>query len=209
MKTLLSEYRQKRKDIKNRLKEFKNIHKGENKDIFAELCFCLLTPQSKAVSCDKAIAGLKKSGLLYTGCVRAISKNLKGVRFHNNKSAYIVGARNLLGNKKGIDIKAKLDPSDAQATRDWLVKNIKGLGYKEASHFLRNIGLGKDLAIIDRHILRNLKKYKVISKTPASLSRKVYLDIENKMRGFSRRINIPLDELDFLFWSKETGMIFK
>ncbi|GAJ17855.1 unnamed protein product, partial [marine sediment metagenome] len=24
--------------------------------------------------------------------------------------------------------------------REWVVKNFKGLGYKEASHFLRNIG---------------------------------------------------------------------
>jgi len=80
---------------------------------------------------------------------------------------------------------------------------------KEASHFLRNIGLGKDLAILDRHILKNLKEYGVINEIPKSITKKVYIAIEDKMREFSKRINIPMDELDLLFWSKETGIIFK
>ncbi|MEM3584736.1 MAG: hypothetical protein QW193_05630, partial [Nitrososphaerales archaeon] len=80
---------------------------------------------------------------------------------------------------------------------------------KEASHFLRNIGLGKDFAILDRHILKNLKEFNVIKDIPKSISKKVYLDIENKMREFSKQINIPMDELDLLFWSKETSFIFK
>jgi N-glycosylase/DNA lyase len=96
------------------------------------------------------------------------------------------------------------------AVRDWLVENIKGYGYKEASHFLRNIGLGRDIAILDRHILKNLKRYGVISKIPDSVgSRKVYLDIEERMRRFSKRSGIPMDALDLVFWSMQTGFIFK
>jgi N-glycosylase/DNA lyase len=94
--------------------------------------------------------------------------------------------------------------------REWLVSNIKGYGYKEASHFLRNIGLGRDIAILDRHILKNLKKFSVINKIPDSVGpRKIYLEIEEKMRRFSRDIGIPLDALDLLFWSLQTGFIFK
>jgi len=108
-----------------------------------------------------------------------------------------------------LKIKEKIDPADTLNTREWLVRNVKGIGYKEASHFLRNIGLGKDLAILDVHILRNLKRYGVIKDPPKTLTRKNYLDVEEKMKEFSRDIGIPMDELDLLFWSRETGVIFK
>ena len=121
-----------------------------------------------------------------------------------------MAARRLFKKGRGLDIKSKIDAKDIIATRDWFVENIKGLGYKESSHFLRNIGLGSDIAILDRHILKNLKKYGVIEKVPDSVgSRKVYMDIEDKMRFFSKSIGIPLDELDLLFWSLQTGFIFK
>jgi len=83
------------------------------------------------------------------------------------------------------------------------------MGYKEASHFLRNIGLGKDMAILDRHILKNLKAFGVINDIPRALSRKKYLEIEEKMRKFSHEIGIPISHLDLLFWSRQTGEIFK
>ena len=90
-----------------------------------------------------------------------------------------------------------------------MVKSIKGIGYKEASHFLRNIGLGEDLAILDRHILKNLKLLGVIEKIPKSLSRKKYFEIEGKMYEFAKEIQIPIGCLDLLLWYKQTGEIFK
>jgi len=209
MEKLLSEYKEKKRHIKKRLKEFKGLYTRKDKDIFTELCFCLLTPQSRAVYCDKAVKALKRKGLLLKGSRRVIRSRLKGVRFPNNKAAYLVEARQFFRNGQKFDIKSKLDSDDIFKTRAWLAKNVKGLGYKEASHFLRNIGLGKDIAILDVHILRSLKKYRVIKKIPPSVTKKTYLSIENKMRAFSRRVKIPLEELDFLFWSGQTGFIFK
>ncbi len=202
MKSLISEYNRKKCMIKRRLKEFSTLYKGGEVAIFPELCFCLLTPQSKAIYCDKAIKELKRSGLLLKGRKNAVKAKLKAVRFPNNKAAYLIAARRRFK-------KNELDAKDTFKARDWLVKNIKGLGYKEASHFLRNIGLGKDMAILDVHILRNLKRYGIIKRISASISRKKYVDIENKMREFSKKIKIPLEELDLLFWSRETGIIFK
>lgn len=202
-KELIKEYKNKKRAIKSRLREFRDIHKGKESDIFPELCFCILTPQSNALHCDEAIRELKKRNLLFTGRVRAIRHVLKGrSRFHNKKAGYIVNARRLFD-------KQILSQGDALKIRDNLVKGIKGIGYKEASHFLRNIGMGRDIAILDRHILKNLKRYGAIQRIPSSLSPKEYLDIEDKARRFSRIVNIPLEELDLLFWSKETGEIFK
>jgi N-glycosylase/DNA lyase len=88
------------------------------------------------------------------------------------------------------------------------VVNVKGMGWKEASHFLRNIGY-RDLAILDRHILRNLKLHGVIRSYPASLTPKRYLAIEKAFERFASAVGIPMDELDLLFWSRETGTILK
>lgn len=203
MKDLVLEYKKKKSKIKQRLKEFENLKSAKDEDVFSELCFCILTPQSKAVYCDEAVKTLRKSGLLLKGSKRAIRPRLQRVRFPNNKTDYLISAR------KFLDIKNRLNSDSIPETRDWLVKNIKGLGYKEASHFLRNIGLGRDIAILDVHILRNLKKYKIIKEIPPSISRKAYLDIENSMRGFSKKVKIPLQELDLLFWSNQTGFVFK
>ena len=209
MKALLSGYNGKKRSIKNRLKEFKDLYRARDEDIFSELCFCLLTPQSKAIYCDKAVKNLEKKDLLFKGSRCTIKSQLKGVRFPNNKVAYLIAARRSFRNGRTLDIKSKIDANNIFKTREWFVKNIKGLGYKEASHFLRNVGLGKDIAILDVHILRNLKRYKVIKKIPPSINRNTYLNIENRMRAFARRINIPLEELDLLFWSNETSFIFK
>ena len=203
LKSLISDYKRTKSDIRKRLKEFDKLRKKGEKEIFSELAFCIFTPGSKAVNCDKAVKQLRNSGLLFNGTKSKVSSAIKGmVRFHNNKANYLVAARKSF-------TKNEIIRKSAFQAREWLVKNIKGIGYKEASHFLRNIGLGENIAILDRHILNNLKKYKIINKIPIPVDRKNYLNIEEKMRKFSKSIKIPLSELDLLFWSKETGFIFK
>ncbi|MGB2705508.1 MAG: N-glycosylase/DNA lyase [Candidatus Omnitrophota bacterium] len=211
MKRLRAEYNKRRKEIRKRLKDFEDIHTKKDEDIFAELCFCILTPQSKAVNCDRAIKELKKRNLLLKGSEHDIRDRLKGlVRFHNKKAAYIVAARKALSKKNRVKVKSHLDKNDIFKTRKWLIKSIKGLGYKEASHFLRNIGLGKNISILDAHILKNLKKFGVIKEIPASVSGKNYTQvIEERMRKFAEKIKVPLEELDLLLWSCETGFVFK
>ena len=206
MKNLIASYKKYKKDIRKRLKEFKD----NDKDIFAELCFCILTPQSKAVHCDIAIKKLKKNNLLLKGSESKIKYVLRGLsRFHNKKASYIVCARKHFLKNNKINIRKKLKKDDIITTRNWIAKNIKGIGMKEASHFLRNIGMGKDIAILDVHILRNLKRLGIVKNIPKTITVKTYLDIEDKMQKLADKINIPMEELDLLFWSKETGFIFK
>jgi len=100
-------------------------------------------------------------------------------------------------------------PNDGYQAREWLVRNGKGIGYKEAGHFFRNIGFDQDLAILDRHILENLKKLGVIDTVPDSLTKRQYLTIEVKMKKFSDAIRIPMSHLDFVLWYKETGEMLK
>jgi len=197
-------YKKQKTGIENRLNEFKSIGLSrDDKTLFSEMSFCLLTPQSKAKSCWAAVCSLKNKGLILKGSAGQIKRHLTGVRFANNKSRYIVGARKLLKNLKSKNT------DDIIALREWLVKNVRGYGYKEASHFLRNIGFGDNIAILDRHILKNMKELGIISEIPKTITRKKYFEIENKLKVFSKKVKIPLAHLDLLFWSKETGEIFK
>lgn len=208
---LRSLYRTKKRDIIARLREFNACFaRNDDEAIFSELAFCLLTPQTKAHHCWEAIESLRESTLLFTGDEEDIRKCLKRVRFHNKKAAYLVRARSLLMRDGTGSFTEKLRgfPHE-RACREWLVENVKGMGYKEASHFLRNIGMGETLAILDRHILRNLFRLRVIQDIPETVSGKTYLQIERDMSDFAEKIGIPLSHLDLLFWYRETGEIFK
>lgn len=205
-------YKEKQKDIEKRLREFKEIwEKGSNEDIHAELSFCILTPQSKAVNAWKAITTLRENGLLFNGSAEDIVEYLNIVRFKNNKAKYLVVLREQMQNENGEIITKDFFNSiaDVKEKREWIVKNIKGMAYKEAGHFLRNVGFGKEIAILDRHILKNLVKLEVIEDVPKSLTPKLYLEIEEKMKTYCKFINIPMDSLDLLLWYKEAGEIFK
>ena len=204
-------YENKKHKIRERLLDFKKVWNKSNEEIFTELCFCLLTPQTKARAADMAIKYMVKNHILFSGNKTQIYKvlNCYGIRFPENKANYILEAREFFKKNGKIDIKNKLENGSVFDKREWLVNTVKGFGLKEASHFLRNIGLDFDLAILDRHIIKNLLRYDVINEIPKSLTKKQYLMIEEKMKEFSKKIGIPLAELDLLFWSEETGEIFK
>jgi N-glycosylase/DNA lyase len=202
-------YRMRKKEINEKLLVFKQMGQESDEKIFVELCFCLCTPQSKAKICDIAIRSLYSNGTLISGTWEEIQQGLIGVRFAPTKAKRIVAARDLFSNNGQFVIKQYLDTSNIFELRNWLAITVKGLGYKESSHFLRNIGLGKKLAILDRHILKNLDKFGIIKEIPPTISKKKYLEIEQMMQEFCQLTGIALDELDLLFWSMETGEVFK
>src|SRR3989344_8173572 len=205
---LITKYESKKPLIKKRLKDFRSI--DTNEEIFKELVFCILTPGSRAKFCWKSTENLFSSKTIFNGNPKQIKKHLVGVRFNNGKSKRIAGARKMFVNNNRIQIRNIVNNGiTPRELREWLVDNVNGYGYKEASHFLRNIGLGEDLAILDRHVLKNLKKYDVIEEIPKSLTIKRYLEIEEKMKNFTTSIGIPFAELDLLWWSEESGEIFK
>ena len=211
MGALREELAAKREAIQARLRDFRLAGEGSDEVLFQELCFAILAIQSSARSSDAAVRGLAGEGLLHTGSERQIARYLQHrTRFHNHKAAYIVRARERFFVDAPDTLRAALDAfRSSREARTWLVDEIDGLGYKEASHFLRNIGRGEDLAILDRHILRNLLRHRVIGRLPKSLTPKRYLAIEDRMRTFADLIGISLGVLDLLWWSRQTGEIFK
>ena len=189
--------------IRQRLAEFAGV--GPH-DYFYELVYCLLTPQSSAIHAGRAVEKLRSSQFLRGNVdVAAILREKDSyIRFHNTKAARLTQIAATFPTIAA----ALVNGRSSGELREWLVRNVNGLGWKEASHFLRNIG-HRDLAILDRHILRNLKRHKVIRSLPKTLTRRVYISIEEKFMAFSRAAGITMDELDLLFWSRETGEILK
>lgn len=205
-------YEEIKPDIKKRLQEFRDVWtKGSDREIFIELCFCILTPQSKALNAWSAITKLVETNLLFDGNEEEIAKYLNVVRFKNTKAKNLVVLREQMKNEKGEFITKQLfsNMKDSFERRDYIVKNIKGMSYKEAGHFLRNVGFGDDLAILDRHILRNMQRLSIIDEIPKTITGKIYLDMEKKLREYVKVVGIPMDEMDLLLWYKEAGEIFK
>ncbi len=208
------------KRIRERFEEFNRIWlEGREEELFYELVFCLLTPASRAHSAWKALQNLRRKDLLayldsknnkQLSQEELIADELNIVRFKNKKARYIVEAYKMFVQNPKVSLRNELSRYERPVEmRKWLASTVRGMAYKEASHFLRNIGFSNGLAILDRHVLRNLLQLNIIANVPDGLSVRQYISIEEKMKDFASRINIPLEHLDFVLWYRETGDIFK
>ncbi len=197
----------KNSDISNvvdtRIKQFISVKKKGIPEIFKELCFCIMTANCGAAKCIEVNDRIDK-GFLNLSEEELVNKFKEyGYRFPNIRAKYIVEARNYIFELESI-INSNVDEIKL---REWVVKNIKGLGYKEASHFLRNIGY-KNLAIIDFHIVDLLVKYNLIEK-PKSMTKRKYLEIENVLKQIGKELCLDMAKLDLYLWYKETGKVLK
>ena len=206
---LFETYQRHRETIEEKLREFRENGGAGVSKLYEELCFCLLTPQTKARAADSALRRLIDSSLLFTGGKKEIMEILResGVRYYEIKSERLIQARAILDTdflKRVVEL-ARREPKRA---REILIERISGLGMKEASHFLRNVGI-RGLAILDRHILRTLRELGVINELPKSLTRRKYLELEEKFLETARELGLNPDVLDLVMWARKTGEVFK
>lgn len=189
--------------VEGRLEEFKSLGEKGDDEWFSELCFCLLTANARASSAMRIQEQIGSTGFLKSpqeNIAQSIRTNKH--RFPNNKAKYIVNAREFSNIKEILKDKSEIE------CRDWLVENVKGLGYKESSHFLRNVGK-ENLAIIDRHILRLLFEEGYLLEKPKTVTPKIYLRIEETFNRIAERCGMSSAELDLYMWYMKTGMILK
>ncbi len=208
---LLRDLAQREEAIRHRLEDFRAVPADE---YFYELAYCLLTPQSSARNAEDAVTRLKEAGYPEQDAdlTAILRRPDRYIRFHNTKARRLREARakfpELAERLAGTARQKEFQTTYGPEIRLWLVGNIRGLGWKEASHFLRNIGY-RDLAILDRHILKNLRRHGVIRAVPVSLTPRRYLRIEQAFKQFAQDLDTTMDELDLLFWSRETGVLLK
>ena len=91
--------------------------------------------------------------------------------------------------------------SDASQTRRWLVYNVPGVGPKQASMFLRNVGITYSLAILDRHVLKYMSALGISDYTQPFVSgMSTYLRLEQTLRDHATRIGYEVGLLDWAIW---------
>lgn len=165
----------------------------EEKAILMELVFCINSPQTKYTSNIKGEELTKLVNALPTLSAGELAEIYKGrIRFHNNKARYCIEAYKHFPRILTI-IDLSISPREK---REWLVKHIKGLSYKEASHFLRNIRRDNgELAILDIHILKYLNYPKGYVPT-----QKDYLKLEQKFIEKAEALGVPAGALDVRLW---------
>jgi len=210
---LLATYAERRKEIRSRLREFRDVWKTASDDrLWEEMVFCIFTAGASAKMGLRSIEALRS--LLHSGAHHEMSTALIAAgahRFPNARPGYVVVTRDYLRESFSMRLRDRLQSfRDPMQRRDWLAQDprVKGLGYKEASHFLRNIGF-KGYGILDKHIVRSLNELGVIDSPKPPTSRVRYLETEKRMRQFATRTGINFDELDLLLWSMKTGEILK
>lgn len=211
IKKIKKAHRERRKEILERLAEFEEIWEtGSDERLWEEMVFCFFTGGCSAKMGLRSIEAVRP--LLLTGTQEELANALSGVhRYPNARAGYIVASRKFLTEHCGMRLRNKLESfEDDQARRDWLVKEkrVKGLGYKEASHFLRNIGL-KGYGILDKHVLRSMAELKLIDDPKPPNTRSRYLTTETILKKFADQLKIDFDELDLVLWSMKTGEILK
>ena len=200
-----------REEIRVRLAEFEDIwQSGSDERLWEEMVFCFFTGGCSAKMGLRSIEAVRH--LLLEGTHEELMNALVGVhRYPRARAGYIVASREFLREHCGLKLRNKLQSfNNDLERRDWLVKEkrIKGLGYKEASHFLRNIGL-KGYAILDKHVLRSLAELKIIDDPKPPNTRLKYLTVETQLKKLAESSGIDFDELDLVLWSLKTGEILK
>jgi N-glycosylase/DNA lyase len=204
-------HRKRRDEIRARLQEFEVVWKrGDDRRLWEEMVFCFFTGGCSARMGLRSIEAVRP--LLLDGTHEELMNALVGRhRYPRARAGYIVASREFLREHCDLKLRKKLlSFENPLERRDWLVreKGIKGLGYKEASHFLRNIGL-KGYGILDKHILRSLAELKIINDPKPPNTRQKYLTVEDKLKNLALLSEIDFDELDLVLWSMKTGEILK
>lgn len=196
-----------RKLVEERVKDFMEVNKRDSAAWFLELVYCLLTAYSSAERAQLCVDALDGCDAIINGNTEDVAETLsrEGHRFAEKRAEYIVAVRKLSGNIKQIT----QGFITTGAAREWLVNNVKGLGWKEASHFLRNVGY-LDVAILDRHILSNMKEHGLIPDTfRGGLTKRRYLEYERILRKVADKLDMPLGQMDLYLWYRKTGRVLK
>ncbi len=187
--------------VEKRWTEFVELgQNGTTEELFSELSFCVLTANWSANGGIRAQREIG-NGFVYLS-EEELTQKLRevGHRYPEARAKYIVQNRWILPKMREI--------LKMENVREYLVNNVKGIAWKESSHFLRNIGFS-DFAILDKHVLRMMNSFGLIDELPKSLNKRKYLMYENILRDVSEKFGEPLGKFDLYIWYSIKGKVEK
>jgi len=199
-----SAYQGMKADIIQRLEDFKAI---PELDWFYEACYCILTPQSKAIHADLVVKQLIDLNFEFDDVdILPLLRNPQHyIRFHNQKTKNVYALKEQFPSIREL---IKQHAHTPLQLRDLLTDTIRGFGMKESAHFMRNIGIFGP-TILDRHILKHLLACGIRSAKKPPTNRSAYIKIEQAWLRYCKQVEIPMVQMDLLFWALETGFILK
>jgi len=127
-------------------------------------------------------------------------------RFPNIRATNIVkAAETLYKEGPGLSCILRNCTSEHEA-RDLLVRKIHGIGLKEASHFLRDIGYSNSLAIIDSHVIAFLTEVGAIPVNEANaVTPSLYVRLEGILQNLCADLGVNLSIFDMAIWQYMRG----
>lgn len=213
---VIQHYRQNQEEIESRLEEFENLREASDRRLFQELSFVIFSSQSSAENAWNSADEIGEEGLLdYSEDRIADILYQNDVQYEENKASYIVENRDKLSQPtlsdptRSLKLRNKINSDGLEGSREWLAENIKGLSWKGASHFLRNVGYGNSFAILSQHTVTVLSELDVIKAIDPPKNEEQYMEMEEKVQEFSREIEIDIQALDLVLWSMKTEEVFK
>jgi N-glycosylase/DNA lyase len=191
-------------------------------ELWQTLCLCILSSNVHYESAQSALSHLVDNGYLGINWImetpnsenliaEELSKPLylpvrldgsgRRYRFPNVRARNIVQAARVLFSEKLLISKLLAIHDSERTVRDILVAKIPGIGLKEASHFLRDIGYSNNLAIVDSHVISFLAEINAISRAEVKMmNRSTYFELENILQKLCKEHNVSLSAFDMAVW---------
>jgi len=185
-------------------------------NVFRELAACILggqvtfeqalaaTNRLRDVEVVKAVRSKTRRASLVRGVQNALRGDLNkctGYRFWRTRSVFIVdSAFGIYRDGDGL-LPILRQTKDQKRTRECVVALAKGIGPKQASLFLRNVGYGDELAILDCHVLRFMHYVGLCRELPKSVGNiRAYEALERILSIYARGFGWGLQILDQAIW---------
>lgn len=91
--------------------------------------------------------------------------------------------------------------TDPCSLRHWLVSEMCGLGPKQASMFMRNVGITYDMAVIDRHVIKYMASIGMIPSPSISItSLRSYERFETELSRHAVEHGFSVGVFDWAIW---------
>jgi len=129
-----------------------------------------------------------------SACSKFLSKSKIGYRFPNIRAQQIWHCWFLFS-----QIKDQYHEYVRSFETEEIAAIFPGMGLKQASMFLRNIGACRNLAVVDAHALYYLEVFH--DWTIRSLTPKRYVEAENILRNDASQYGLELNVFDAIMWA--------
>lgn len=186
----------------------------DDRILWRQFMNCLLSSQVRYELACAAALEIEDAGILTSSTPETIAADLRAIlarpfsadgrmgryRFYNTKASQLARSWIIIQAEGGLGRLVNTF-EDVHSARRWFVQRAPGLGFKQASMFLRDIGFGHDLAVLDRHTLDYMALVGLCGpgRRYVSTSNR-YLGLEDRLRDHALELGYSLGHLDRAIW---------